>query len=137
MVRLIVGGKGTGKTKRVIDMANEQVENTTGHVVFIDDDMKHSFKIHHDIRLMNMEEFPIQSPDEFFGFLCGIVSTDYDIETIYIDGLFKITELSFAEMPDYIEKLENMCDQYEVKFVVTATYNEDELPEELKDKLIM
>ena len=136
MVRLIVGGKGTGKTKRIIEMANEQVDATTGHVVYIDDDMKHSFEIHHDIRLMNMEEFPINSPDEFYGFLCGIASTDYDIETIYVDGLIKILGLTADALPDYIEKIEGICDQNDVSFILTLSIKEEDLNEKLSDKVI-
>ncbi|MBN2260540.1 MAG: twitching motility protein PilT [Clostridiales bacterium] len=136
MVQLIVGGKGAGKTKRIIEMANEQVESTTGHVVFIDDDMRHSFDIHHDIRLMNMEEFSIKNSDEFFGFICGIASTDYDIETIYIDGLVKIIDLSYDELSDYIEKMENMCENYDISFVITLAYEVEDLPENLKEKVI-
>lgn len=136
MVRLIVGGKGSGKTKRIIEMANKQVEATTGHVVYIDDDMKHSFEIHHDIRLMNMEEYPIQSPDEFFGFLCGILSTDYDVEKIFIDGLINLLGLSSDELPDYIEKMDKMCEQYDMEFVISATVLEADLDESLAERVI-
>lgn len=136
MVRLIIGGKGTGKTKRIIKMANEQVESTTGHVVYVDDDMKHSFEIHHDIRLMNMEEYPIKTPEEFFGFLCGILSTDYDVEYIFIDGLINLLGISPESLPEHIEKLENMCDQYDINFIISATITEENLDESLKDRVI-
>jgi hypothetical protein len=136
MVRLIVGGKGTGKTKKIIEMANEQVDATTGRVVYIDDDMKHSYEIHHDIRLMNMEEFPITTADEFFGFLWGIASTDYDIETIYVDGLIKILGLTADELPDYIERIEGICDQSDVSFVITLSIKEENLDVKLVDKVI-
>jgi hypothetical protein len=136
MVQLIAGGKGSGKTKKAMEMANEQVQSTTGHVVYIDDDMKHSFEIHHDIRLMNMEEFPIKSSEEFFGFLCGIVSTDYDIETIYIDGLINILGIEASLIPDYIEKMDSMCDQFDVNIVVTLSLDEEALPENLKEMVI-
>ena len=136
MVRLIVGGKGTGKTKKIIEMANEQVDATTGHVVYIDDDMKHSFEIHHDIRLMNMEEFPIATPEEFYGFLWGIASTDYDIETIYIDGLIKILGLTLDAIPDYIEKIEGICDHSDVSVVLTLSAKEEDLDDRLIDKVI-
>ena len=136
MVQLIAGGKGSGKTKKAMEMANKQVQSTTGHVVYIDDDMKHSFEIHHDIRLMNMEEFPIKSSEEFFGFLCGIVSTDYDIETIYIDGLINILGIEASLIPDYIEKMDSMCDQFDVNIVVTLSLDEEALPENLKEMVI-
>ena len=136
MVRLIVGGKGTGKSKKIIDLANEQVETTSGHIIFIDDDMKHSYKIHHDIRLLNTEEDSIKNADEFYGFLCGAVSTDYDIETIYIDGLVKMVDLAFDEISGYIEKLEGLCENYDVSFVITLSYEEEELPDVLGEKII-
>jgi len=136
MVRLLVGKKGTGKTKQIIDLANEQVENTAGHIVFIDDDMRHSYEINHDIRLFNMEEFAIKNADEFFGFICGIASTDYDIETIYVDGILKIIDLPYTDLPEYIEKIEKMCENYEISFVISFTADPEELPEVLKERLI-
>ncbi|OPL09040.1 MAG: hypothetical protein AVO33_00850 [delta proteobacterium ML8_F1] len=136
MVRLLAGKKGTGKTKQIIDLANDQVEKSPGHIVFIDDDMRHSYEINHDIRLLNMEEFSIKTADEFFGFLCGIASTDYDIETIYVDGILKIIDLQYSDLPDYLEKIEKMCESYDVEFVISFTADPEELPGSLKEKLI-
>ena len=136
MVRLIVGGKGTGKTKKIIDLANEQVNATSGHIVFIDDDMKHSYEIHHDIRLLNMEEHSINNPDEFYGYICGTVSTDYDIETIYIDGLVKIVDLTYDQIPEYVDKLESLCEIYDISLVITLSYEEEELPDSLREKIV-
>ncbi|MEA3423216.1 MAG: twitching motility protein PilT [Bacillota bacterium] len=136
MVRLIVGGKGTGKTKKIIDLANEQVDATSGHIVFIDDDMRHSYEVNHDIRLLNMEEHSIKNQDEFYGYICGAVSTDYDIETIYIDGLVKIVDLAYEETAEYIEKLESICEIYDISLVITLSYDEEELPDSLREKII-
>ncbi|MCD6436133.1 MAG: hypothetical protein J7L15_07065 [Clostridiales bacterium] len=136
MVRLIVGGKGTGKSKKIIDLANEQLETTSGHIIFIDDDMKHSYKINHGIRLLSVEDDSIRNVDGFYGYLCGAVSTDYDIETIYIDGLVKMVNLTFDEIPDYIEKIENLCENFDVSFIITLSYEEEELPDSLREKII-
>ena len=134
MVRLIVGGKGTGKTKRIIKMANEKSESTKGHIIYIDDDMKHSMEINHNIRLINMGEYPIRTTEEFYGFLYGIISNDFDIETIFIDGLIKIIDLSIDELVYYLEKLEDICDQYSVNFVITLS--QKEVDEKLKKYVI-
>lgn len=136
MVRLIVGGKGAGKTKRIIEMANEQVENSSGNIVFIDYDKRHSIKINRDIRFINMGEFNINNKDNFFAFLCGILETDYDIEMIYVDGLVKIMGILRDEMIEYFGKLEELCKRYDVSFIITLTIEKEEVPELLQKSII-
>ncbi len=90
MIQILVGEKGEGKTKRLIDMSNEAGKLSDGHIVFIDDDNRHMYDLHYNIRFVDTTGFVIEDQRIFFGFICGILSQDGDIEKIYIDGLNNI-----------------------------------------------
>ncbi len=131
MVKIISGSMGSGKTKQLIRLANEKSEQSAGHIVFIDDDKRHMYDLTHDIRFVCMEDFPVHSVDEFVGFICGIISNDYDIDHIFIDGLCKVMDCIVTETPKFIARLEELGKRYDISFV--ATLNCESLPEELKE----
>ncbi|WP_430885079.1 twitching motility protein PilT [Fusibacter sp. JL216-2] len=131
MVKIIAGEKGTGKTKRMIRMANDDVQSLNGHVVFIDDDKRHIYDLNHDLRFMCMEEFPVKTPEEFFGFLCGVISNDYDIEKVYIDGLLKIAGINERDLPSFVPRLEELTKQYNFNVVFTVSGDKQTLPNEI------
>ncbi|NLM44452.1 MAG: hypothetical protein GX201_10635, partial [Clostridiales bacterium] len=87
MVKFIVGEKGTGKTKIMIEMANEASKVSKGHVVYVDRDNNHIHSLERSLRFINAGEFQIENLKAFYGFLCGIISQNFDIETIFIDGM--------------------------------------------------
>lgn len=129
MVKLISGKMGSGKTKKIIEMANETLGKTAGHVVFIDDDKRHMYDLKHDLRFISMSDYPIVTADEFAGFICGVISNDYDIEYIFIDGLSKVMKCDIGQIPDFVLKIENISKRYDINFVMTISC--DELPESL------
>lgn len=131
MITLIAQPRGTGKTKRIIQMANQAVENSSGNIVFVDDDKRHIYDLEHNLRFISMDEYPLMSVDEFFGFLCGIVSNNYDIDIIYIDGLLKVMQATCKSIPNFIQKLKKISEQYEINFVMTISCTREELAEEL------
>jgi len=131
MITLIAQPRGTGKTKRIIQMANQAVENSSGNIVFVDDDKRHIYDLKHNLRFISMDEYPLMSVDEFFGFLCGIVSNNYDIDIIYIDGLLKVMQATCKSIPNFIQKLKKISEQYEINFVMTISCTREELAEEL------
>ena len=90
MIKLIVGKKGTGKTKVLIDLANDAMKNTKGDVVFIEKGSKLTYDISHQIRLVDAEAYQICGFDAFFGFVSGICAANYDVTDIFIDGTLKI-----------------------------------------------
>ena len=91
MIQILAGEKGEGKTKRLIEMANDAGKSSKGHVVFIDDDNRHMYDLHYNIRFVKTN-FVMNDQKIFFGFICGILSQDNDIEQIYIDGLHNIVK---------------------------------------------
>ncbi|SHJ76850.1 hypothetical protein [Paramaledivibacter caminithermalis] len=136
MISILASSKGTGKTKKIISLANEEVKKAKGNVIFVDDDKRHMYDLKHDLRFISMDEYPTSNVDEFFGFLCGIISNDYDIDKIYIDGLLKVMDSNCNEIPKLVSKLEKLSDKYEIDFFMTISCRKDQLSEDLHKYLV-
>ncbi len=130
MVTLIAGKKGSGKTKDIVSRANNMLEGSKGSMIFIDDDNRAMYDLHHDIRFVNLSEFPVKSSCEFLGFICGLISNNYDIQNVYIDGIMNTVKMSQQELLEWFSRLEDVSKSYEVDFIVTLNYSES-LPEHL------
>lgn len=130
MVTLIAGKKGSGKTKDIVKIANDSLGTSKGNMIFIDDDNRAMYDLHHDVRFINLSEFPVKSSCEFLGFLCGLISNNYDIEKIFIDSIMNTVNMSRDELIEWFTRVEDVAKTYEIEFVVTLNY-EIELPESL------
>ncbi|MDA3733677.1 twitching motility protein PilT [Niameybacter massiliensis] len=135
MIQIITGQTGEGKTKQMIDLANERCRSLDGHIVYIDSTTQHRFALSHHIRLIETTSFPINAHD-FFGFLCGILSSNHDIELVFIDELIQITQFGIDELACFIEKLNKLSDKYDVNFVVGASCSSKEIPAALSPYLV-
>jgi hypothetical protein len=137
MVQFIAGGKGEGKTKKLIQMANSKAKSTDGHLVFIDDDNRHIYDLNHAIRFVETRSFPLSNYREFIGFVCGILSQDNDIELIYVDGLTNVIKtLDDDCLLKLIKKLDTLSAANQVDFVISMNCKAEELPEEVKKLLV-
>ena len=137
MIRLLAGGKGEGKTKKLIDMANTSVKTTDGHIVFIDDDRRHIYDLHYDIRFVETVDYPLSNYRELIGFICGILSQDNDIVEIYLDGLTNlIKNFDFDALQKLRVKLDRLTETHGVQFVISLNCNPDELPEDIKPLMV-
>ncbi|MBI9012348.1 MAG: twitching motility protein PilT [Clostridiales bacterium] len=132
MVKILAGKEGSGKTKHLLKMANEKVASTTGNIVYLDSDKRHIYDLKHEIRFLNMEEFPIEKPDEFVGFLCGIISNDYDIETIFVDGLYNMVDMNEIDALTCINKLEYIAKKFDIEFRIGMNYTGKEISPEIQ-----
>ena len=92
MIKLIVGPKGAGKTKTMIDMINAAVKTTEGNIVVIEKSMKLTTDINHAARLLDVDEYGIQGADMLYGFVAGVLAGNYDITELFLDGLLKIVD---------------------------------------------
>ncbi|MFT9496268.1 hypothetical protein [Anaerosolibacter sp.] len=133
MVKLITGGLGTGKTKRMIEMANDLAAQEKGNVVYIDDDNRHMYDLKHQVRFISLHEYPINDKIGFIGFLCGIISEDHDIQTIFIDGLMKIGNIPIEELSCVLKEIETLSQRFDIDFVLSVSCNPYDLPKELKE----
>lgn len=137
MIQFIAGGKGEGKTKKLIEIANTNVKTTDGHLIFIDDDRRHIFDLHYDIRFVETGRNLLSNYREFIGFIVGVLSMDSDITNIYVDGLTNIVEMVDNDsLIKLTSRLSALSEQNNVDFVICVNYNKDSLPDEIKALLI-
>lgn len=130
MVTLIAGKKGSGKSKDIVKKANDELLASKGNMIFIDDDNRAMYDLHHDIRFINLGEFPVSSACEFLGFVCGLISNNYDIEKIFIDGIMNTVKMSEDELTKWFSKIEDISTGFNIDFVITLNY-ETEVPNAL------
>ena len=136
MIQVIAGNKGSGKTKRLIDTANEALKSEHGIVVFIDDDKRYMYDLRHEIRFVDASEFAGvrgESAEVFLGFLSGMLSVNYDITLVCVDAfkkLIKKTELKDTEA--FFDGIEKLSQQTGCSFVINVRCDIDELPEFIK-----
>ena len=136
-VKFMAGLKGEGKTRKLIDMANNEAKTTDGHLVFVDDDKRHIFDLHRDIRFVETGKGLLSNYREFTGFILGILSQNSDIQHIYVDGLNNIVETVDNESLLKLQKrLENIAASDDVNFTVSVNWDKDSLPEEIKKALV-
>jgi len=136
MVQLIVGEKGKGKSKHLLDKVNTEVKNIPGNIVYLDTSSKHMYELNNKVRLINVSDYMVDNSDEFAGFICGIISQDHDLQQVYCDNFLKISSAG-DNITDVINKLEKIGEGFNVDFIISIGKNEAELPEELKSKIII
>jgi len=128
MVKLLVGHKGSGKTKQMIDLANTNVENSKGSVIFINKNQRLMYDLKYRIRVICMEDFEhVTNSDEYIGFLYGIISSDHDIETIFIDSILKHADFKMSDLPEFIDRLKDISLNYGMDFVVSVSAEKEEM----------
>ena len=132
MIKLIVGAAGTGKTKMLTRLANEDVKQTRGHLVYIDYKDGRMLRVDHKIRYINIDEYQISGEQGLYGFICGVIASNYDIETIYIDGLYKIINAGSDNLEELFKRLDSIGDKYDIDFVITISCDKEDLPGYLK-----
>ena len=139
MVHLIVGKKGKGKTKELLDRANTAIKEAKGNIVYLDKSSKHMYDLNNRIRLIDVSAFPLTDCDEFIGFICGIISQDRDVEVMYLDSFLKLARLEDRPecIADPIGQLDKISNQFKVDFIISLSLDQTELPETLQDKIML
>ena len=137
MVQLIVGRKGKGKTKHLLDKVNAEIKTVSGNIAYLDKSTKHMFELNNRVRLIDVSEFMICDADEFIGFICGIISQDHDLEQMYFDSFLKIACLEGMDIEPTVKKLEAISRKFDVQFILSISMDEYELPESLKPDVLI
>lgn len=137
MVQIIAGRKGKGKTKHLLDMANDSIKKAIGSIVYLDKSSKHMYELNNRIRLINVNEFPITTSQGFVGFISGIISQDHDIETMFLDSFLKLACLEGDDISETIATLENLSAKYDVNFVLSVSMDGGEMPEQVQKDIVI
>jgi len=130
MIHVFCNKRGSGKTKALINLANEKVLDSKGHVVYIDDDKRPLLELDRKIRFIDTGDFDLKHEESFYGFLCGVISEDYDVDTIFIDGLFNIVDMDIKDAAHLFYSLDKLTKKNNIDFFINI--NGDEVPEFMK-----
>ncbi len=137
MVQLIVGNKGKGKTKQLLDKVNGEIKQISGNIVYLDKSTKHMYELNNKVRLIDVSQFQFENSSEFIGFVCGVISQDHDLQQMYFDSFLKIACLEGQDITATVGKLEKLSSQFDVDFVLSVSMDESELPAGMKEKVIV
>lgn len=135
MVRLIIGLKGSGKTKQLIEMTNAAVDSTFGHVVCVEKGGKLMHEIRREVRLIDTDLYGVAGAPELFGLVSGILASNYDVKDLFIDSSLKICNNDLPEFVAFIRRLDVLCAKLEVNCVTTVSIAPENFPEELSNYL--
>lgn len=128
MIQIIAGKKGSGKTKRLIDMTNQTAEQSPSDVVFLDDDDRYIREINHKARFVNAGEYHVHTPEMFVGFLSGMLSQNFDIGNVFIDAFTKLCKTDLNEAAWLFELMEELCQKHNVNFVLSVSEDPAVMP---------
>lgn len=132
MVQIVAGKKGVGKTKYILDKANEAVSNTDGTIVYLDKSAQHMYELNSKVRLINIKDYPVSSYEAFVGFVAGIIAQDFDLQQIYFDSFLKISGIEPEQLEQAIDQLKELSELHKITFVVSVSVDPAELPDNAK-----
>ncbi len=128
MIHLLVGPKGSGKTQRLIEDANDRVKNCEGNVIFIKNSHNDTYSLSFSVRAVCMDDYPsIRNVDDYIGFIYGMISANSDIQVIFIDGILKQSDIKTPDIPRFLERLDNIAKRHGVEFYVSISAAKDDL----------
>jgi ABC-type phosphonate transport system ATPase subunit len=124
MVTLILGKKGSGKTKKLMDLCNQAVQNSKGNVVFIEKDNTLTYDVSHQVRLVSAADYGICGFESLYGFVAGMCAGNYDITDIFVDSTLKIGGTDMAELDAFVEKISKL----NIRTVMSVSADKEEIP---------
>lgn len=133
MIKLIIGNKGSGKTKKLVELVNSCVENSDGNVVCVEKSPKLTYDISSKARLLETETYSINGCKAFYGFLAGICAGNYDVTDVLIDTTFKIVGRDYSKLPQFFDMLSELSEATDVNFYFTISCDKEDLPVEIFD----
>lgn len=133
VIQIIFGEKGTGKTKRILELANRAAKEANGSVVFIDDDDRYMFDLNLAIRFINATEYRISGPKTFFGFLCGISASDHDLEYVFVDGFLNLVRHDLTTLEELFHEMGAFTSKHGIRLILCVSGAVDTLPEFLRE----
>jgi len=136
MIKILAGHKGSGKTKAMVDMANEKAKTSDGNVVVIEKGVQLTYDLSYHVRLVDAEQYSISNFDTYYGFLCGLMAGNYDITDVFCDATFKICGKDIPSFANTVAKLEKITEANGISITFLASCEIEELPAEVK-KLVV
>lgn len=136
MVTLLIGIKGSGKTKKLISLANEAVTKSMGNVVVIEKGAKLTYDVTHKARLIDTDQYHVSGYDVLFGFISGICAGNYDVTDIFVDSTFKICSDNMDDLKEFVSKIKALADNSETNITLLISAAKENLPEGIEAELV-
>ena len=136
MIEIICGEKGTGKTKRIISLANDVSDKAKGSMVFIDDDNSYMYDLGYSIRFINVTDYALNDPDMFLGFLCGLCASDFDLEYVFVDRFENVIKADLSELQGFFPQLQALCDQHSLHIILSVSKGVEVLPDFMRPYIL-
>lgn len=133
MIQIIVGQKGKGKTKLLLEQANEAISHSNGTIIYLDKSQQHIYELNSKIRLINMSDYPVLGSEGFISFICGLVAGNYDINQIFIDSFLSLTSSDIKNVEKIVNQLESISCLLKVRFIISISCKEEELTKKLRN----
>ena len=135
MIKVIMGPQGSGKTRVLVDTVNEALGNEKGSVVCIGRDKRFVYDLKPEVRLVEINHFKILDLDMMLGFLCGIISQNFDITHIFIDSILKIAPGKVEDLDAFFEELDAISEKFGVDFTITLSEDQSKATSKIKSYL--
>ena len=136
MIQIIHGKKGTGKTKKILDLANEAVNKYKGDIIFVDDDNRYMFDLKHEVRFVNAGEYGCDSPEMFLGFICGMLSQNFDISLIFVDAFLKLVKCDVEKTEELFARLDKLTSEHHVQVIISCSVDDEAAPDFIRKYFI-
>ncbi|MGI6772490.1 MAG: hypothetical protein GX264_06960 [Clostridiales bacterium] len=133
MISLILGSKGSGKTKKLLDLLNIAIESSEGNVVCVEKTSAMSHQVNYRARLVLTDDYGIEGFEAFYGFLGGLCAGDHDITDIFVDATLRIGSRDMNELAAFLKRVEELSKSTETKFVFTISADAEAIPAEILD----
>ena len=134
MIQIFCSKRGAGKSKKLIELANERSTMAKGDSVYIDDDGRRMLQLKGKIRFVDTNELGVEDCESFYGLLCGVVSQNYDLENVYVDALSNIVNKNISESNDLFKKLKEFSQKYNLNiYIILNCECVEELPDFIKE----
>lgn len=137
MVQMIIGKKGKGKTKQLLDKVNSSIKTANGNIVYIDKSSKHMLELNNKIRLIDASGYGLKNSDEFIGFILGIVSQDHDLEEMYLDSFLNVAKLEGADITSTVKELAMISENFKINFVLSVSLDKEDIPADLAEYIFI
>ena len=135
MLKLIIGVKGTGKTKNLINLVNTAVENSHGDVVCIEKGTKLRYDVKYKARLIDVNEYFVSDAQSLYGFIAGILASNHDVTDLFVDSALKICNNDVAAFDKFVEEVNALVAKLNVKVTMTSSIPAEEASETVQKYL--
>lgn len=132
MLNVIIGEKGTGKTAKLLEAVRAAQQAATGSVVFINKGQRHVLDLSHDVRLVDTDDYKVSTYDEFYGFVCGILSQNYDIAHIFVDSITKIVDDTTENFEKFLERINKVAEECNAEIQIILSMNPNDATDGVK-----